>query len=159
MNSDMEKSIITKIAEDYLKDKELFLVDVKISKDNDIEVTIESESNSVNLDDCVKMSRHIESCLDREKEDFALTVGSAGLSSPFKVFGQYKKAIGQDVEITLANGSKLKGVLTDANQDSVILTHIVNQKVEGQKKCVKTEVTETLPLKELKSTKLIIRFK
>ena len=33
----------------------------------------------VAIDDCVALSRHIESKLDRDKEDFSLMVGSAGI--------------------------------------------------------------------------------
>ena len=34
-----------------------FIVDISISKDNDIEITIESEESSVELEDCVELSR------------------------------------------------------------------------------------------------------
>ena len=66
----------------------LFLVDVFVGRDNDIEVTIESEQGVVELDDCVAVSRFFETCFDREKEDYSLTVTSAGLDQPFKVLKQ-----------------------------------------------------------------------
>ena len=47
----------------------LYIVDVSISKDNDIEVIIEKEEGIVELDDCVGVSRFFETCFDREKED------------------------------------------------------------------------------------------
>ena len=43
------------------------------------------------MGDCVKLSRHIEGNIDREEEDFALQIASAGLSESFKVFKQYEK--------------------------------------------------------------------
>ena len=62
-----------------------FLVDVTVSKDNDVEVTVESEEGIVDLDDCVAISRFFETQFDREKEDYSLTVTSAGLDQPFLV--------------------------------------------------------------------------
>ena len=69
----------------FVEGKDLFVVDIKVSADNDIDITIESDERDVTLDDCVEMSRHIESCLDRDVEDFSLTGGSAGLTSPVKL--------------------------------------------------------------------------
>ena len=37
-----------------------FLVDVTVSKDNDIVLTVESESGTIELDDCVSLSRYFE---------------------------------------------------------------------------------------------------
>ncbi len=71
------KELIAAIAEEYLADTPLALVKVKVSKDNDIDATITREDAGVTIDDCVALSRHIESKLDRDKEDFSLTVGSA----------------------------------------------------------------------------------
>lgn len=155
----IDKLLISQISQEFLQGKELFLVETLVSKDNDIEIVIESEKEGVSLDDCVALSRFVESKLDREKEDFSLTVGSAGLNAPLKVFKQYKKREGQEVEITLKNGSRLKGVLTIAEEEAITLKYTVSEKVEGQKKKVSREVEERFPLSELKSTKSIIRFK
>jgi ribosome maturation factor RimP len=53
-------------------------VEVTVSEDNDIEVIITREGG-VAIDDCVALSRYLESKLDRDKEDFSLMVGSAGI--------------------------------------------------------------------------------
>ena len=71
------KEIIEAIAREHLESSPLQLVRVKVSKDNDIDVTITREDAGVTIDDCVALSRYIESKLDRDKEDFSLTVGSA----------------------------------------------------------------------------------
>lgn len=57
----------------------LSLVEVTVSDDNDIEITITRDGGGVSIDDCVDLSRHVESKLDRDKEDFSLTVSSAGI--------------------------------------------------------------------------------
>jgi ribosome maturation factor RimP len=72
------KQTIEKIAQEYLQGTELSLVEVTVSEENDIEVIITREGG-VAIDDCVALSRHIESKLDRDKEDFSLMVGSAGI--------------------------------------------------------------------------------
>ena len=74
----IQKQTIEKIAQDYLQGTELSLVEVTVSEENDIEVIITREGG-VAIDDCVALSRHIESKLDRDKEDFSLMVGSAGI--------------------------------------------------------------------------------
>ena len=89
----------------------LYIVDVTVSKDNDVEVTIESEEGKVELEDCVAISRFFETIFDRETEDYALTVTSAGLDQPFKVFKQFEKAVGKKVEIQLKGGKKMVAVL------------------------------------------------
>ena len=69
---------IESIAREYLEGTDLSLVEVTVSEENDIEVIITRETG-VSIDDCVALSRHIESRLDRDKEDFSLMVGSAGI--------------------------------------------------------------------------------
>ena len=72
------KQTIENIAQEYLQGSGLSLVEVTVSEDNDIEVII-SREEGVSIDDCAGLSRHIESKLDRDKEDFSLMVGSAGI--------------------------------------------------------------------------------
>ena len=112
----------------------LYIVDVSISKDNDIEVIIEKEEGVVELEDCVAMSRYFETCFDREKEDYSLTMSSAGLDQPFKVLKQYLKAVGTKVEVQLKGGRKMVAVLEAADQESITLKYSVKEAVEGKKK-------------------------
>ena len=76
---DMEKELIFKSIEPAVAGRGCFIVDVEVSKDNDIDVTITRDDAGVTIDDCVALSRHIESKLDRDKEDYSLMVGSAGI--------------------------------------------------------------------------------
>ncbi|MBR6424088.1 MAG: hypothetical protein IKS47_05370 [Bacteroidales bacterium] len=74
----IRKETIESIAEAHLAGTGLRLVEVTVSEDNEIEVIITREEG-VSIDDCVALSRYIESKLDRDKEDFSLMVGSAGI--------------------------------------------------------------------------------
>ena len=111
-----------------------FIVDLTISKDNDIILTIESEEGKIELEDCVSLSRFFESRFDREVEDYSLTVSSAGLDQPFKVFKQFSKATGTKVEVMLKGGRKMIAVLEEADEESITLKYTVKEAVEGKKK-------------------------
>ena len=80
----IDKNVVKALVDEWLQDKEYFLVDIEISQDNRIVVEID-HADGVWIEDCVDLSRFIEDHLDREKEDFELEVGSAGLGQPFKV--------------------------------------------------------------------------
>lgn len=74
----IEKHTIEQIVEQYMEDNRLVLVDVKVNKANNIKVYFRAADRPVCIDDCVSLSRYIESRLDRDKEDFSLMVSSAG---------------------------------------------------------------------------------
>ena len=130
----MNVSDIIDAISDEIVARNCYIVEISISKDNDIEITIESEDGRVELDDCVAISRFFESKFDRETEDYSLTVTSAGLDQPFKVLKQYLKAVGSKVEVMLKGGKKMVAVLTEADQESITLKYSVKEAVEGKKK-------------------------
>ncbi|NLX40766.1 MAG: ribosome assembly cofactor RimP [Bacteroidales bacterium] len=155
----IQKEKIEEILAEFLAQRsDLFLVDVKVSRENDIEIVIEIDKGSLSLDDCVNISRFVESKLDRDEEDFSLTVGSAGLSTPFKVLRQYRKALGSEIELKLKNGGHFKGVLAAASEEGITFVTKVSEKVEGQKKKVIMEVVEEYTFDQIKSAKPVIKF-
>ena len=135
-----------------------YIVDVTISKDNDVEVTIESEEGTVELDDCVAISRYFESKFDREKEDYSLTVTSAGLDQPFKVLKQYQKAVGKKVEVMLKGGKKMVATLTAADEESITLSYTAKEAVEGKKKKELVEHNDTYTMDQVNSVRPHIEF-
>ena len=136
----------------------LYLVDVTISKDNDVEVTIESEEGKVELEDCVAISRFFETKFDRETEDYALTVTSAGLDQPFKVFKQFERAVGKKVEVQLKGGKKMVAVLEAADQESITLKYSQKEAVEGKKKKEIVEHVDRFTMDQVNSVKPFIEF-
>ena len=54
----------------YLNDNGLFLVDIEITKDNDITVSIESRESDVKIDNCIDIDRIIAAEFDRDVEDW-----------------------------------------------------------------------------------------
>ena len=126
----IDKRIVSGIVNEWLEDKEYFLVDVAVSSDDKIVVEID-HAEGVWIDDCVELSRFIESKLDREEEDYELEVGSAGIGQPFKVLQQYLIHIGQEVEVLTKQGQKLEGVMKDANEENFTVT--IQKKVNKNK--------------------------
>ena len=135
-----------------------FIVDVSVSKDNDIVLTIESENGKIELEDCVSLSRFFETKFDREAEDYSLTVSSAGLDQPFKVLRQYQKAIGSKVEVSLKGGKKMVALLEDADQESITLKYSVREAVEGRKKKELVEHIDRFTMDQVNSVRPFIEF-
>ena len=154
----IDKKFLIQHTEQFLEGSDNYLIDVIINPGNIISIEIDN-INGVNIDDCVELSRYIESKLDRDEEDFELTVGSVGLTAPFKMLKQYQKNIGNEVEVLTRKGQKLFGVLKSADEDQFTVTISKKVRLEGAKR--KTEVSEDLQFKykEVKHTKYLIRFK
>lgn len=155
----IQKERLASLIEKYLADNSLFLVDITISPDNDIEITIESLDSDVNLDNCTDINKIIIDAVDRDIEDYSLTVTSAGLDQPFKVLLQYKKYLGKEVIILKKDGTKLTGILTEAAEEYIDIEYSKMVAVEGKKRKEKRETRERLPLSEIKTTKPLINFR
>ena len=138
--------------------RKCYIVDVTVSKDNDVEITIESEEGTVELDDCVAISRHFESKFDREKEDYSLTVTSAGLDQPFKVLKQYQKAVGSKVEVMLKGGKKMVATLTAADEESITLSYTAKEAVEGKKKKELVEHNDRFTMDQVNAVRPYLSF-
>ena len=143
----------------YLTENGLFLVDIEISKDNDITISIEKHQGDVNIDNCVDIDRIVAAAFDRDVEDYSLTVTSAGLDQPFKVLDQYRKFIGSEVEVVVKGGGKVKGILSAADEASFEITVSKMVKVEGSKKKVQQDTVTAYAYEGVKSCKPVIKFK
>lgn len=152
------KESVCQIVNEWLEGKEYFLVEVTISPDNKIVVEIDHKEG-VWIEDCVELSRYIESRLDRDKEDFELEVGSAGIGQPFKVLQQYVNHVGSDVEVLTQDGRKLTGVLKEANEQHFVITVKKKVKEEGAKRPKMVDEDLTFAYDEIKYTKYLISFK
>lgn len=113
---------IREIIDEKLAGTDLFLVGIRQSPSNEIEITIDSDT-SVGIDRCAELSRAVEEAFDRDAEDFELTVMSAGIGQPLTMLRQYRKLIGREVEAVLKDGSKLTAVLKDASAEALTLSY------------------------------------
>ena len=154
----IDKNVVKNIVEDWLRDKEYFLVDIQISNDDHIIVEID-HADGVWIDDCVELSKYIESRLSRDEEDYELEVGSAGLGQPFKVPQQYENYIGKPVEVEDSEGKKFRGILKSVGNNDFVVAVNEKVKVEGKKRPVKMDVDHTYQMDKVKYTKYLISFK
>jgi ribosome maturation factor RimP len=138
----------------------LFLVDIKVSTSNKIEVFIDGDEGLA-IKDCVELSRFIEKNLDRDKEDFSLVVSSPGATTPLKMARQYVKHMGRDLEIALSDGTELTGKLVEINingkEEITIETTRREPKIIGKGKMTVTE-KHILNLNSIKESKIKLKF-
>ena len=158
INKYMKISEIIDAIDSEIVARGLYIIEVTVSKDNDVEVTIESEEGKVELEDCVAISRFFETKFDRETEDYSLTVTSAGLDQPFKVLKQFVKAVGKKVEVQLKGGKKMVAVLVEADQESITLRYSVKEAVEGKKKKEMVEHNDRFTMDQVNAVRPFIEF-
>ena len=154
----IQKETVCQIVNKWLEGKDYFLVETTIDPDNKITVEIDHK-DGVWIEDCVELSRYIESQLNREAEDYELEVGSAGIGQPFKVLQQYINHIGEAVEVLTNDGRKLTGTLKNADEQHFTLGVQKKVKEEGAKRPKWVEEELTFGYNEIKYTKYIISFK
>lgn len=154
----IEKKTVCQLVDEWLEGKDYFLVEVTVSPDDKIVVEIDHK-DGVWIEDCVDLSRYIESKLNREKEDYELEVGSAGLGQPFKVPAQYVNHVGCEVEVLTGDGCKLKGVLKTADEQQFTVTVQKKVREEGAKRPKMVDEDLTFAYGDIKYTKYLISFK
>ncbi|MBR1498600.1 MAG: ribosome assembly cofactor RimP [Bacteroidaceae bacterium] len=154
----ISKSAVQQAVEEWLQGKEYFLVDINVSPDDRIVVEIDHQ-DGVWIEDCADLSRHIESRLSRDDEDYELEVGSAGLGQPFRVHRQYEIHVGKEVETQLHDGRKLRGTLLSVGQDGFQLGVVQKVKEEGKKRPVTKEIPTDLSFEDVAYTKYLIKVK
>jgi ribosome maturation factor RimP len=151
----LNKEDIVNICKSALTENQ-FIVEVKITGSNDIFVSVD-DFNGLSIEECQRISKEIESQLDREVADFSLELGSPGLSNPFKVFEQYQKHLGKEVEVLMIDGEKHTGTLSTASPDEIMLSYTYVAKMANKKQ----EISEIIKIRvqDIKSTRSVISFK
>lgn len=154
----ISKSAVQQAVEEWLAGKEYFLVDINISPDDRIVVEID-HADGVWIEDCADLSRHIESQLNRDDEDYELEVGSAGLGQPFRVHRQYEIHVGKEVETQLHDGHKFHGILLGVDDEGFQLSIAQKVREEGKKRPVIKEIPTNFRFEDVAYTKYLIKVK
>ena len=128
----------------HIEGSDAFLVDVTVKPGNAIRVHVDTPEG-ISIEECAQISRFLNESLDRDVEDYSLEVSSPGLGGAFRVKQQYEKNVGRKIEVQLADGIKVKGILESLSDSGIVLS------VSGQKK--------EIGFKEIKTAKAIIEFK
>jgi ribosome maturation factor RimP len=152
----IDKAFLTELVQSKLTEEQ-FLVELTVSASNVIHIMVDSDS-AISINQIADISRFVDENLDRETEDFELSVFSAGLSEPFKLPRQYKKNIGSDIDVLLTNGIKMSGLLKNADDLRIDLEVSTKEKIEGSKKKELVTKVHSFEFSEIKEAKLILKF-
>jgi ribosome maturation factor RimP len=148
---------ILELLEEGLKEKPLlFLVDLTITETFKVIVTLDGD-NGVNLQDCIDISRAIDSNLDREEQDYALEVASAGVSTPLKMVRQYRKNIGRTLKVKTATET-IEAKLDDVSEEGISLSWTVREPKKIGKGKETVEHKREIPYTEIKEAIVTIIF-
>lgn len=150
-NTMINASDIRALVEEKIEGTGMFVVELTVSSANRIVIELDS-MEGVTIDDCVQVSRHVESSLDRETQDFELQVSSAGIDKPLRDRRQYVKNVGRELRVQLEDGAELKGELLEANEQ-------LKLKVPPSKKKKLPAREELIEWENIKEAKIIISFK
>jgi len=158
----LTKILITKehiltLAEEHLKDTNIFVTGIKIGSDNHINVFLDGDEG-VTIKDCVGVSRAIEGELDREKDDYSLDVSSHGADRPLAYARQYPKHIGRPFEVKLEDGTKLEGDLISVNETELVLEYTVRENKPIGKGKVTVVKQHVVPFKNIKESKVKLKY-
>lgn len=145
----IEKIKILDLVNTALEGSDKYLVSMKVTPDNRIFVDIDGD-NGVTIDDCIALSRAVESQLDREEEDFELNVGSAGADMPLKLPRQYRRHTGRDLEVVMIDGERIDGTLQEVEAEGILVV------TPGTKKQAPQE--HRLAFRDIKSARVAIKF-
>lgn len=123
-----------------------FLIEVNYNSKNEKYTIYFDSYKGVKLSDCEKLHKSILSYLDKHNENSAVEVSSPGLTNPLKVWKQYKKYIGHQLQIQLINSEeKIIGKIIDATPEFVTIEDKQNN-------------AKNIEYKDIKISKLILKF-
>jgi len=153
----MLKEKVTQLLEEALQENaSLFLIDFSITLDNKIKVILDGDQG-VTLKDCIAISRAIEHNLDREEEDFALEVASAGATAPLLIPRQYRKNIGKRLEVKIGN-EQFEGKLTETDKNGIVLEWKAREPKPIGKGKITVQKRKEIAFSDINEAKVVLKF-
>jgi ribosome maturation factor RimP len=152
------KEHIYSVVEEILGDTGFFLVDLHVSRGNLIQVFLD-HVDGITLDQCADFSKKIEERLSREEEDYELQVSSPGLGQPIRVIPQYRKAIGQKLEILLGDSETIRGILQSVSEGTREQESALTVKLSGTKRKPAPAEPVVIEIRSIQSARVEIDFK
>lgn len=146
----MEYAKIERAALEAAEANDAFLVDLEVKPNNVIVAYVDADQG-LSIDQIKMINRQMEAALDRDEEDFNLTVSSPDLNKPLKIWRQYKKNLGRDLKVKFSD-RQAEGELVEVSEDFIVLN-------VPQKKKNDPPVALQIQFSELTEAKVAIRFK
>ncbi|WP_378185713.1 ribosome assembly cofactor RimP [Aquimarina sp. W85] len=152
----LKEKVNSLLEEALQQNKQLFLISCEINSDNQIGIVIDGD-DGVTVEDCIEISRAIEHNLDREEEDFALQVMSAGVSEGLVHARQYPKNVGRVVKV-VTNDETIEGTMISTDKDGILLTWKAREPKPIGKGKVTVVKEKYIAFEEIKNAKVMITF-
>ncbi len=146
----MDYAKIESAVESAATDNDAFLVELELKPNNIIVAYVDSD-NGLTIDQIKTINRQIESDLDRDVEDFNLTVSSPDLNRPLKTWRQFKKNVGRYLKVNF-NERQEEGMLMKVELNYLVLS------VPNKKKSAPDTELE-IQFADIAEAKVAIRFK
>ena len=146
----MDYAKIESAVEIAATDNDAFLVELELKPNNIIVAFVDSD-NGLTIEQIKMINRQIESDLDRDVEDFNLTVSSPDLNRPLKTWRQYKKNVGRYLKVKF-NERQEEGMLMKVEAKYLLLS------VPNKKKSAPNTELE-IQFADIAEAKVAIRFK
>ena len=151
-----ENKVKDLVEEALALNESLFLIDLSISENNKIQVTVDGD-NDVPLSECIRISRNVEHNLDREIEDFSLEVTTPDISHPLKEKRQYKKNLNRILKVKTQE-EEFEGTLVETDNYKIVLKWKAREPKPIGKGKVTVEKTATIEYINIKEAKVKIVF-
>jgi len=146
----MDYAKIESAVESAATDNDAFLVELELKPNNIIVAFVDSD-NGLTIEQIKMINRQIESDLDRDVEDFNLTVSSPDLNRPLKTWRHYKKNVGRYLKVKF-NERQEEGMLMKVEAKYLVLS------VPNKKKSAPNTELE-IQFADIAEAKVAIRFK
>ncbi len=153
------KQKIEEIVERHLPDESHFIVEVEVGEkgaQKQIRILIDADEG-LNINTCALVSRAVGEEIEAIAlldQAYVLEVSSPGVDYPLVSERQYKKNLGRNLKVTLADGSTVEGKLSGVEEAGLTLQ--VTKKEKGKKA---TEEELRLAFEQIKKSIVLVSFK
>lgn len=150
---------LDKLIDEAVAEAGAFLVESKLEAGNQIRVLADRE-DGISLEKLAGISRYIEQHLDRDEQDFEITVSSPGVGTPLRVLAQYRQNIGRLLKVKTLAGEEIKGRIDSVDEQGTITLKWKERvpKPKGKGK-VTVEQNRTIAQAEIENAQVQIEFK
>ena len=153
----INKEYIKSIINNEIRNRNLFLIDLKISSSNKINVFIDS-MKGVTIEECAKLSFMIKEKLNKHIDDYVLEVSSPGLNKSLILPLQYEKNLGRYLDIIAKDGTRTTGRLTKVFRNGIQIKSQVTVKNKSGRKSRHVTKDHVFDFTDIKSAKVIVSF-
>lgn len=154
---ELKERLLELIDKEIEKNPSLFLIDLKITPNSDVEVVMDSD-DGLSVEDCIEINKSVAQELDAMGIDFSLEVGSPGAFSPLLKQRQYAKNKGRTLRVEEKDGKTTEGVLKEVEQEFIVIENKTREpKAVGKGKV--TVVNEhKIAFENIKQASVVIKF-